>query len=206
MLMRYRFAIVLSVGVLCVAPGKALAQGSVDAFGGLSVNNITEGSGLPVDFGGRVAVDLIPSVQIVGEVGRIGNVLPTNVTSLLSFTPFDVRASAFYGEGGMRFVAAPHSAVSPYAEATAGISHLSLTVGGLETRTNPITRAALSVLDRTNPIAGVGGGVVFHAGPVVVDLGYRYHQVFADNLIGSLLSAGEHLGSHQVRMGFGVRF
>ena len=83
-------------------------------------------SGFPVDFGGRVSFDVVPAVQVFGEFGRLGNVMPPLVETGLAFTRLDLTASAFYGEGGVRLLAAPHSAVSPYVEGTAGVANLQL--------------------------------------------------------------------------------
>jgi hypothetical protein len=59
--------------------------------------------------------------------------------------------------------------------------------------------AALGFLDRTEPIAGVGGGVIFRGGPVILNVGYRYTQIFANDLVGTVLGAGRGLRSNQVR-------
>jgi opacity protein-like surface antigen len=197
----------LCAALTLVSPSVLRAQGSVDGFGAFSLNNVSSfaGSSLPFDFGGRVSVDLAPPVQAVGEVGRLGNILPTVTTTVLGFLPVSVRGSAFYFEGGVRF-ASPDKAVAPYVEATAGIARLDFGVSGFGAGTDAITRGALNLLDRTDPLAGVGGGVLFRHGPLLLDLGYRYKKIFADDLVGSLLSAGQGLESHQVRVGVGVRF
>ena len=206
--MRCACAIVLGLVLILLTPYSSAAQGSIDGFGALSLNHFSslEGSSLPIDFGGRVSVDLIPEIQAIGEFGRIGNVLPTITALPLAVLPFDIRASAFYGEGGVRFLAAPRSAVTPYVEASAGIARVSLNVSGLGATTDPFTRTALNLLDSTEPIAGAGGGVMFRGGPLLIDVGYRYKQIFADSLVGTLLSTGQGLRSHQVRFGMGVRF
>lgn len=206
--MRYVCASALAMSLLCGSPRSLLAQGSIDGFGALSVNKLSsfEGAPLPVDWGGRVSVELVPGIDAIGEVGRIGNVLPMAVGTLLSFAPVDVGVSAFYGEGGVRLCAAPRSAVTPYVEATAGIARLDFNIGGLGGTTGAVTRAALNLLDRTEPIAGAGGGVMLRGGPVLVDLGYRYKQVFSKGLVGTLLTGGQDLRLHQVRFGLGVRF
>ncbi len=92
-----------------------------------------------------------------------------------------------------------------YVEASAGIARVNLNISGFGA-VDPFTRAALNSLDSTDPIAGVGGGVMFRGGPLLIDVGYRYKQIFADRLVGTLLSAGQGLRSHQVRFGMGVRF
>jgi hypothetical protein len=198
------------------APRGLAAQTSIHGFGALPLNQLSSlapggssgqaDSSFPVDFGGRVAIDLVPGVQAIGEFGRIGNVLPATIAIPLSFSPYDVRVSAFYGEGGVRFLAAPRSAVSPYAEGTIGMAHLSFSIVGLGSTGGAIAQAALNLLDRRDPIAGAGGGVMFRGGPLVVDIGYRYKQIFANSLVGTLISAGQDLRSHQVRFGLGVRF
>jgi hypothetical protein len=205
--MRCACTIVLGLVLVLVTPHSSAAQGSIDGFGALSLNQFSslEGSSLPIDFGGRVSVDLVPGIQAIGEFGRIGNVLPTITALPLALLPFDIRASALYGEGGVRFLAAPRSAVTPYVEATAGIARVNLNISGLGAA-DAFTRAALNLLNSTDPIAGVGGGVMFRGGPLLIDVGYRYKQIFADSLVGTLLSAGQGLRSHQVRFGMGVRF
>lgn len=211
--MRLAFAMALAGSLVFIAPRGVAAQTSIDAFGALPLNQLSSlalrrssGRALPVDFGGRVSVDLVPGVQVIGEFGRIGDVLPTMVALPLSFLSYDVRVSAFYGEGGVRFLAAPRSAVSPYAEGTVGIAHLDFNVGGLGPAAGAVAQAALNLLDRRDPIAGAGGGVMFRGGPLVVDVGYRYKQIFASSLVGTLISAGQDLRSHQLRFGMGVRF
>ena len=121
-----RFASAIALAVVLVLPRGSDAQTSLDGFGALSMNQLSSlgESGVPVDFGGRVSFELVPGVQAIGEFGRLGNVLPSVVALPLSFSPVDLKVSAFYGEGGVRLLAAPRSAVSPYVEGTAGVAHL----------------------------------------------------------------------------------
>jgi len=114
--------------------------------------------------------------------------------------------SAFYGEGGVRLLAAPRAAVSPYVEGSAGIAHLRFGINGLGSSTDAIVRAALNLVDTSDPIVGGGGGILFHGGPLQFDLGYRYKRIVTDSVLSSILSAGQKLDSHQVRFGVGVRF
>lgn len=46
-------------------------------FGGLSLNALQS---QPPSLGGTVTFNALPGIQIVGEAGRIGNVLPTSRT------------------------------------------------------------------------------------------------------------------------------
>lgn len=186
------------------APVTASAQGnsSIEGFGGLSLNGIQSPS---PSVGGTVTVNLVPSVQVVGEAGRLGNFLPTLADSVFSVAQTGVRASAFYGEGGVRFLA-PRGAIAPYAEATAGIARLTVSSPRLGAIGNAATAIALGLVGRTTPLASVGGGVLVRGGPIVFDVGYRYKQLFANNVMEAVLGFGQPLRSHQVRAGIGVRF
>ena len=206
--MRYALTAALAALSMFVVPGRVQAQTSIDGFGSLTMSEISSfgEAGVPFDFGGRVGFEVVPGVQLFGEFGRIGNVLPEIVSLPLSFAPVDISVSAFYGEGGVRLLAAPRSAVSPYVEGTAGVSHLRLGVSGLGSTGDAIARAALNFVDTREPLFGVGGGVLLHGGPLRIDLGYRYKRIMTDGGLGSILSAGQGLQAHQVRFGVGVGF
>lgn len=206
--MRFVIAAALAVGVSLFASTPASAQTTLDAFGALPVDHLASlgDSDFPVDFGGRVSFDVVPAVQVVGEFGRIGNVLPGIVALPLRFLPVDVRVSAFYGEGGVRLLAAPRSAVTPYVEGTAGVANLSFGARGLGTTTDALVRAALNLVDTRDPMLGAGGGLLIRGGPIHVDLGYRYKRILPNDALSSMLSFGQELQTHQVRFGFGVRF
>ena len=206
--MRVMFSAALAVAVLVMMPSRTSAQTSLDGFGAIPIDNLSSlgDSGFPVDFGGRVSFDVVPAVQVFGEFGRVGNVLPTLLETGLAFTRLDVTASAFYGEGGVRVLAAPHSAVSPYVEGTAGIAHLSLGANGLGSTADAIVRAALNLVDTRDPMFGAGGGILLQGGPLRIDLGYRYKRIVSNSALSSVLGVGQGLQSHQVRFGLGVRF
>jgi hypothetical protein len=202
---RTAFSFLLAV---CLTPAAALAQdrtASAIGFGGTSLNSFST-SASKVDFGFNVAKELTPNIQVVGEFGRLGNMLPSLTSSLLELTPYDVSVSAFYGEGGVRLLAAPDSGVSPYVEATAGIARLSPHVSGFGSTPDAILDLGLGFLRSTDPLLGVGGGFMLRGGPVVADVGYRYKQVAGGDSLVSLLGTGQNLRSHQLRFGVGVRF
>jgi|SRR5687767_12763762 len=194
---------------LSLAPATAGAQdrtASAVAFGGASLNSFSA-SASKIDFGVSIAKELTPNIQVVGEFGRVGDMLPSLSAGLLSaFTPYDVRVSAFYGEGGIRLVAAPDSGVNPYVEASAGIARLTPHVSGFGSSADAITSLGLNFLRTTDPILGVGGGLLLRGGPVVADVGYRYKQVAGNDSLASFLAVGQNLRTHQVRFGIGVRF
>lgn len=206
--MRLIFAAALAVVSVVMIPSRGAAQTSLDGFGAVPIDQLSSfgDSRFPVDFGGRVSFEVVRGVEVLGEFGRLGNVLPAVVGLPLSFSRLDLTVSAFYGEGGVRLLAAPRSAVSPYVEATAGVAHLRFGARGLGSTTDALIRAALNLVDTRDPIFGAGGGVLMRAGPVHVDAGYRYKRIAANSVLSSVLSFGQELQSHQVRFGAGVRF
>lgn len=206
--MRTRFAAVLAVVSLALLPRTASAQTSLNGFGALPVDHLSSlgDSGVPVDVGGGVSFELTPGLQVFGEFGRLGNLMPAFVETGLAFTRLDVTASAFYGEGGVRLLAGSRSAVRPYVEGTAGVAHLRFGARGLGSATDAIVRAALNLVDTRDPIFGAGGGVLVQAGPLQVDLGYRYKKIATNSVLSNIIGAGQDMQSHQVRFGAGVRF
>jgi hypothetical protein len=156
--------------------------------------------------GGTATFALIPEVHVVGEVGRLGDVLPSRSDTIFSAAQTGLRASAFYGAGGIRLIAAPRSVFTPYGEATAGVARLSVTSDRLGTIGNVATSLALGFVGRTMPIASLGGGFIVQGGPVVFDVGYRYNQLFANTTLQAALGLGEPLRSHELRAGIGIRF
>lgn len=191
--------------VIVSAPGVAFAGSgaTLGGFGGLSISNL---EAQRPSLGGTVTIPLVPQLQIVGEVGRIGNVLPTRAGTIFSVAQTQLHASAFYGEGGIRLIAAPRSAVTPYGEATAGVARLDVGSDRFGTLGNAATSLALGLVGRTTPVASLGGGLLLRGGPVVFDLGYRYKQLFADPVLQDVLGLGEPLRAHELRAGIGVRF
>ena len=112
--------------------------------------------------------------------------------------------SAWYGEGGLRFIGSSHRAIRPYAEATAGFARLKSGVGGFGS-VGPIVDAALGFFDSTEPLLRVGGGVILQGGPVFLDLGYRYKKIMAGDSLQSFLTGGD-FSVNQVRIGAGITF
>jgi len=196
------------VSALLVWPAAAHAQSGnndIQGFGGITVGTSTFGSAASPTFGGRVGVGLTDHLQLIGEAGRLADI-SSPLFDLLDLTDVGVRVSAFYGEGGVRLIASPHSAVRPYAEATAGFARLNAGVSGLGGTTGAIVNTALNALNRTRPMLGAGAGVVLQGGPVSVDFGYRYKQISSGDLITSALNAGKPYTINQVRVGVGFRF
>jgi opacity protein-like surface antigen len=195
-------AILIAVLTLASSAHAQEPHAAVQAFGGLGVGSFTT---TDTNFGGSVTGDLTPNIQVVGEAGRIGNVLPSMSQTLFGLTPVDLNVSAWYGQGGVRFTGGS-SALRPYAEASAGIARLQPHLSGIGPGLpSVIANAGLALLDRTAPIASVGGGVTIQGGAFVADIGYRHRRVFSDSWIDAL-SLGDSLRTNEVRFGFGVRF
>src|SRR5688572_27193570 len=193
--MRLLTAAIVAVVSAVMVPSQAAAQTSLDGFGSVQMDHLASlaDSGFPVDFGGRVSFDVVPAVQVFGEFGRLGNVMPPLAETGLAFTRLGLTASAFYGEGGVRLLAAPRSAVSPYVEATAGVAHLRFGATGLGSTADALIRAALDLVDTSDPLYGVGGGVMLQGGPLRFDVGYRYKYIRANSAVSSLLSIGQKM-------------
>jgi len=198
---------VLSVlaAVLCVSVTTASAQeprAAVQGFGGLQLGSIGT---VDTTFGGVVTGALTPNLQVVGEGGRMSNILPPLTDTLFGFAPFGVSVSAWYMQGGLRFTTAGASGIRPYAETSAGFARMHTSTGALGGEAGILTGFGLQFLDRTDPMATAGGGVTFEHGGFVADLGYRYRRIFSSDWV-STLASGDTLHTNEVRVGIGVRF
>jgi hypothetical protein len=182
------------------------ANTSVQGFGGLTfgTSSTLGRTSMATTLGGIVATGLTPNMQIVGELGRLSDIKPP-LFDMLDFIPVNLRVSAWYGEGGVRFIASPHSVVRPYAEATAGIARLSTRLSGFGGRTDAVIDTGLAFLNRTEPLLGLGGGVLLEGGPFALDVGYRYKKIMATG-VASALNAGNAYQVNEARIGLGVRF
>ena len=184
----------------------AQERASLEGFGGLSINGLPSAASPLPSLGGTVTFSLIPGIDIIGEAGRLGNVLPTMSSAAFSAAQTGLRASALYGEAGARFVMAPASVVTPYAEATAGIARLQLRSDQLGSMTNAAVSLAVNLVEGATPTLGAGGGILVRGGPMIFDIGYRYKQLFASDLTRLALGFGQPLHTHEARFGIGVRF
>ena len=186
---------------LCVPAAAAAQNAQFGGFGGVTFGDVTNST----TFGAGIAVPLSDNLQIIGEGGRMTNLTPSLLDPLFDLSPVDVHVSAWYGEGGLRFIGPSHRAVRPYAEATAGFARLSAGVDGIGSTADAIVDAALGFVGKTEPLLGVGGGVIVQGGPLFVDVGYRYKKILAGESIQAALTGGD-LSVNQVRVGVGVRF
>ena len=90
-------ALTIATGVLLAAlavPATAAAQqGQIQGFGGLTFGDVTNSS----TFGGNVAIPLSDNLQVIGEGGRMTDLMPSLLGKLVDFTPVDLRVAAWYG-------------------------------------------------------------------------------------------------------------
>jgi len=204
-----RVLILSAMFAVCTVPATARAQGSnrsLQGFGGVTfgTSSVLGGASMAPTFGGTLVAGIAPNIQIIGEVGRMSDIKPP-LFDLLDFTPIALRVSAWYGEGGIRFIASPRSAIRPYGEASAGFARLSTGLSGFSGRTDAIIDAGLSFLNRTEPMLGAGAGVVLQGGPLSVDIGYRYKKIMASGAA-SVLNGGSDYRVNDVRIGVGISF
>lgn len=176
--------------------------GHIEGFGGTTFGT----SASAPTFGGAVAVPLGDNVQLLGEAGRLTDIKASLLDTALDFTDLDVGMSAWYAEGGLRFIGSRHSTIRPYVQATAGVARLKPSVG-LDGLLGAVTNTGLTFLSQTEPLVGAGGGVIVQGGPLVVDLGYRYKKILSSGGLSSAFSLGsDGFDVNQVRVGVGVRF
>jgi len=204
------FGLVVFIVALAL-PAAARAQSSktplmteIQGFGGMTVGTAQFGSAVTPTFGGNVSVELMPTLQAIGEFGRLDDI-KSPLFDLLAFTNVGVNVAAWYGEGGVRFIGPP-SAARPYGQATLGFARLDAGVSGLSGETGEYVNAALDIINSTRPMLGVGGGVELGHGNFVMDVGYRYKQITTGNTVASLLNLNKPYHINQVRIGVGVRF
>ena len=193
----------IMTGVLLSASlaGAQTRGGQFEGFGGLTIGNTATAP----TFGASIAVPLGDHLQLVGEAGRLSDIKSSLLDTAFDFTPVNVRMSAWYGEGGVRLIGSRHSAVRPYAEATAGAARLtpSIVDGG---RFGSIANTALGFFGQTEPLLGLGAGVIVQGGPLVLDVGYRYKRILTSGLSSAFALGDDAFEVNQARVGIGVRF
>jgi hypothetical protein len=187
-MMTMGFAIL--AGAVTAVP--AQAQGFVGGLGGMTFGTATD-----VAFGGRAGVRLAPHVYLLGEVGRMRDVMPadlhTAIEDALASIPdeigpvpidVDVRLKSTYGLGAIRAVGA--GPVAPFVEVGGGVARLSLdisaSIAGFDVGDEVEDLAGSDALDTTEPLIMAGGGLrLATGGGSSVDLGYRYTRILVDN-------------------------
>jgi opacity protein-like surface antigen len=165
---------------------------SLRGFAGVSFMSETGGT-----LGGGIGVRLSDHFEVIGEFGRLTNMLPRQIQRDLdeaarTMRPFfgdgltiDGRAPAVYGFGGMRASRRAGTRLTLFADAGAGMargtSDIRAHAGGRDVSAD--VRSALRIKDaETRALIALGGGVVLPLRDRLgLELGYRYMRVFTDD-------------------------
>jgi opacity protein-like surface antigen len=196
--MTRKFLTPLASAVVLLVATASFAAGPTDppraylsALGG-----VTFGS----EAGGLVAAGInvvaTSHLQIVGEFGRMSNVMPKTTSDEVNsvaegFTgdgtvPFSFTATMpnTYGLGEVRVLGTQHNGLAPFVDGGFGFAkvttHLTATQDGADVSDDFITAADL-FQSQTKPMFTAGGGVSIAAGSrAVVDIGYHYSHIYTD--------------------------
>jgi opacity protein-like surface antigen len=187
-----RISIGLTAAMLLATPAWAQSdRGFVRGLGGVTFGSAETASIV----GGGVGVNVGDDFQIVGEFGRIHNVLPNDLNeeledfadllTLLSGVPvnLDAKVPAIYGLGGVRYNVPTGSRIRPFVEAQVGFAHISLDIEaevlGVDISDEVEEEADL---DATEFLLGLGGGIgIGLSERLGIDVGYRYGRIFTDD-------------------------
>jgi hypothetical protein len=177
----------LLVAALALVPASALAQGTpwfVGGLGGITFGTVTS-SAVGAQFGRQIH----PSLFVIGEVGRMQNIMPKELDDLLDELAvefdvpitFDISAPATYAFGGVRFVQA-RQAVSPFIEGGIGFGRININVGRVlvdgDDFTSDFREFIGSDTSETEMLIAIGGGVHGRLrGALGLDAGYRFTRI-----------------------------
>jgi hypothetical protein len=182
--------LVVLAGAATAVP--AQAQGFVGGLGGVTFGTTTDFA-----FAGRAGLRIAPHVYLVGEMGRMRDVMPADLHTLiedeLASIPdvigkvpihVEVRLQSSYGLGAIRVVAA--GPVAPFVEVGGGVARLSLdvnaSIAGFDIGEEVEDLVSSDALDTTQPLIMAGGGLrLATGGGSSVDVGYRYTRILVDN-------------------------
>jgi hypothetical protein len=218
--MRIRSVLLGTAFLLTTATGAA-AQGATSprAFVG-GLGGLTFGTATSAAIAGQVGVRISRDLFVIGEVGRMWDVTPSEVSDEIETgidfleqqgIPVNLEFSvpAFYGFGGIRWA---HSGrrVNPFVEGGVGFGHLTAEVSGTIAGINidEFLEAELGELvdfSTNELLIAFGGGANFSLTPSVsVDAGYRYTHIFVDDLaVGSDPSVNTSMVYAAVKIHFG---
>jgi outer membrane protein with beta-barrel domain len=188
--------IALASALMIVIASPVSAQGTSNSrvfVGGLG--GVTFGTATSSAIAGQVGVRIMPNVFVIGEIGRMQNVLPGDIADQIQEgidfleqagipVDIDVKAPAVYGFGGLRWAQAGRR-IAPFVEGGVGFGHITAdvsgTVGGIDV--SDFIEDELGDLDQsvTEFLIAFGGGVnIGLTRTVAIDAGYRYTRIFTD--------------------------
>jgi hypothetical protein len=177
-----------------LAPLSALAQpaGFVRGFGGVSF--LTEPGAA---FGATLGLRINDGIDIVGDFGRLTNILPRRIQRDLDaaaqqFGSFfgapvsiDLKAPGLYAFGGLRVTRAAGAHMRVYLEGGGGVargtSRIEARAGAVDVSDEVIAILRLKPSE-TRPLVALGVGVsVPIATRVTADVGYRFLRILTDD-------------------------
>lgn len=181
-----------SLAALASAQGTTEPKAFVGGLGGVTFG--TETSSI---IGGQVGVRIARSIFVIGELGRLWDVLPGEIADRVPeledlieaefdvTAEFDVKAPAFYGFGGIRWAQAGRR-IAPFAEAGAGFGHITADITAIIDGVDVSDLAESQVGDIVNPsttefLLAFGGGVnIGLSSRLSADAGYRFMRIFTE--------------------------
>jgi hypothetical protein len=185
---------VCAAALVCCCASSAWAQdrGFARVLGGATFGTSSTSS----IFGAGAGVSIGPNIQIFGEIGRMGNVMPSEfeddfeeLADLLTdelgiLVTLDVSAPAVYALGGIRFNVPAPGRVQPFVEGLAGVSTISFgieaEVGGIDISQEIEDEAGIE--NETEMTLAFGGGINFGLTETLgLDVGYRYNRIFTED-------------------------
>jgi len=196
------------LSVLCAAPGLAadrlrIAYSSISAaYAGIWV---ARDAGFFAKEGLEDQIIFIPSATQLAQVLVAGDVdiasLGGGPVMAASLSGADLKV---VGNNVNKLIFSIHT--KPEVKTLEELRGKRIAVSRFGSSADAVTSLGLNFLRTTDPILGVGGGLLLRGGPVVADVGYRYKQVVGNDSLASFLAVGQNLRTHQVRFGIGVRF
>lgn len=168
-------------------PGSAMpVRGYVEGIGGLTFG--TESSTM---FAGEFGIDLSPTMEVYGSIGRMRNVTPSYVNDQLDLLDdllfvltgqtwnFNVTAPSTFAIGGVRMHVRNDGQMLPYVLGGVGFGSVNIKIS--EASLGDVTETMIGDgyflrddLKATKFMFEIGGGIELPVGPAYVDVGYRF--------------------------------
>ncbi|HYN07079.1 MAG TPA: outer membrane beta-barrel protein [Vicinamibacterales bacterium] len=184
-------ALVIALASPVSAQGTSTSGMFVGGLGGLTFGTATSSA-----IGGQVGVRIMPNVFVIGEFGRIQDVLPAEISDQIQEgvdfleqqgipVDIDVKVPALYGFGGLRWAQSGRR-IAPFVEGGAGFAHLTSKISGTVAGVDitEFIEDQIGDLDQSinEFLIAFGGGVNIGLTPTVsADAGYRFTRIFTED-------------------------
>lgn len=182
-----------AVILLVSAPASAQDErGFIRGLAGVTFGNVQTSS----IFAGGGGISVGRGISVIGEFGRIQNVLPNEVADVLDdFELFlelesglDIQltatAPAWYGAGGIRYAFPTRGSLQPFVEVLLGAASVGIdatfVIDGIDFSDELDDEADLE--STTEFLIAFGGGIAIGISDGVgIDVGYRYNGIMTDD-------------------------